>query len=105
MVYAVPASKKSHKQNRFEFTVPGSKKTYSIPLAKYMSVGQVEVMSKKGDDLDLTDLLSIFNEDATAGAAEAVRKLDQEQLDGLMSAWQTESGISVGESSASEPTS
>lgn len=105
MVYAVPASKRSLKQNRFEFTVPGDKKLYSMPLARYLTTGQVEEMSKLGDEVGILDILALFDERGgavTKGASAAVRTLEQEQVQELMVAWQTESGISVGESSASE---
>ncbi len=36
MVFQVPKSKASIKQNRFEFQMPGSDKTYSIPLLKFI---------------------------------------------------------------------
>lgn len=103
MVYSVPKSKRSLKQNRFEFNIPGDKRVHSIPLAKYLSTGQVEEIAKRGDHVGLIDILAIFDEkDVSKGTPEAVRTLDQEQLEALMQAWQAESGIAVGESSASE---
>lgn len=37
MVYQVPPSKASLKQNRFPFQVPGSDKKWSLPLMQYLS--------------------------------------------------------------------
>lgn len=106
MTYAVPASKRSLKQNQFEFTVPGDKKKYSLPLAKFLPSGAVEEMAKLENNVGLSDILGFFDSAALApGTAAAVRKLDNEQINELMAAWQAESGITVGESSASEPTS
>lgn len=105
MTYSVPASKRSLAQNRFEFTLPGEKTKHSIPLAKYLSTGQIEEIAKQ-DQVGLVEILGIFDEkDVPKKTRDAVRTLDQEQLEGLMQAWQQESGITVGESSASEPTS
>lgn len=102
MPYEVPASKRSIKQNQFAFKVPGDRKTYHIPSAKYMTIGQVEALSAKGDQVAITDILEILGQ---GEAREAVRTLDQEQLMALMEAWQDDSGLSVGESSASTATS
>ena len=102
MAYEVPASKRSIKQNQFQFKVPGDRKTYSIPKAKYMTIGQVEALETKGGEVKLTDLLEILGQ---GEARDAVRSLDQEQLMALMEAWQADSGLTVGESSASTATS
>ncbi|WP_269939010.1 hypothetical protein [Arthrobacter sp. HY1533] len=96
MVYQVPASKASIKQNRFEFTLHGSKKIYSIPLMKFIKPSLVI-------DLD-------GNTDKEAMGIRLFREYlpdvfplleDSEQLEALMAAWQDASGITVGESSAS----
>ena len=102
MTYEVPASKRSIKQNQFTFKVPGDRKTYSIPKAKYMTIGQVEALATKGGEVQLTDLLDILGQ---GDARDAVRTLDQEQMMNLLEAWQADSGLSVGESSASSATS
>jgi hypothetical protein len=105
MVFAVPASKRSLKQNRYEFTVPGDKKKYSIPLVKFLPAGALESVSEQ-EDVSIFDILTFFDEaEVTEGTAAAVRTLDQEQINALMADWQKESGVSVGESSASEQTS
>lgn len=96
--FQVPESKRSIAQNRFEFDLPDGTEC-SIPKAKYMTVGQVEKMSQLDGQLKITDILELFGE---MGAAEAVRSLEIEQLTALMEAWQADSGISLGESKASE---
>lgn len=101
MAFQIPESKRSIKQNRFEFTLPDGT-TASMPKAKYLTIGQVERLSKLGTEMALTDMLELFEE---PDALEAVRTLDGEQLQALMEAWQVDSGISVGESSASEQNS
>lgn len=101
-MYEVPASKRSIKQNQFQFKVPGDRKTYSIPKAKYMTIGQVESLQTKGSEVGLMDILEILGQ---GDAREAVRGLEQEQLMALMDAWQADSGLTVGESSASTETS
>lgn len=99
MAFAVPESKRSIAQNRFFFSVPGDDREFDIPKAKYLTTGQVEVLSQKGGDVKITDLLDLFDE--SEEAAKAVRTLDAEQLSALMNAWQADSGVTTGESSAS----
>jgi len=98
--YTVPESKRSLHQNQFEFKVPGDKKLYRIPKIKYLPVGTIEKMALAGKNVTISDMLSLFDGDNSA-AADAVRKLDREQLEALTRAWQEDSGIVVGESSAS----
>jgi len=101
MTYKVPESKRSIAQNRFEFELPDGTEV-SMPKAKYLTVGQIEKLNGLGGEVSLIDVLELFDE---KGPAEAVRTLDSEQLADLMEAWQVDSGIKVGESSASEPNS
>lgn len=98
MTFEVPESKKSIKQNQFEFTLPGGKKKYSVPKAKFLPVGVIEKMSGNKGEVTIADIISMFGEGA---ARDAVRTLDQEQLQALTNAWQKDSGLTVGESSAS----
>jgi hypothetical protein len=91
MAFVVPKSKKSIKQNKFEFDIDGV--TYSVPLIKFLPIGVVE---KFGDD-GLTGILSAFD----GAAAKAVRTLDGEQFEALSNAWTEASGVDTGESSAS----
>ncbi|WNT44408.1 tail assembly chaperone [Microbacterium phage Nicky22] len=93
MAYEVPASKRSIRQNQFEFKVPGDRKVYRIPKAKYLTMGQIEALQAKKDEVLLTDILEMLGQ---GEARDAVRSLDQEQLMDLMEAWQSDSGISVG---------
>lgn len=101
MAFQVPESKRSIRQNRFEFALPDGTEV-SIPKAKYLTIGQIETLSTMGEEISLTNMLELFQEPA---AAEAVRTLDAEQLQALMTAWQEDSGLTLGESSASEQSS
>lgn len=103
MAFKVPESKRSIKQNRFEFELPDGTEV-SIPKAKYLTIGQIETLTNKSgaSDVKLTDLLDLFDEPE---AAIAVRSLDSDQLTALMSAWQDDSGLTLGESSASDQSS
>ena len=101
MAFKVPESKRSIAQNRFEFELPDGTEV-SVPKAKYLTLGQIETLSQAQGEITIVDILDLFNEPE---ASVAVRSLDSEQLLALMEAWQADSGISVGESSASEPTS
>lgn len=111
MVYQVPPSKASIKQNRFEFTVPGSRKVHTLPKVQYL---------RPSDLATLQGLASEVGEGQTPTSEQAQRIYaaqlaifdhyvpgfiglfdDSEQIGALMAAWQAESNISLGESSAS----
>lgn len=96
MAFSVPESKRSIAQNRFEFEVAGT--TYDIPQLKYLPVESMESF-EGADPTPIRGLLAACDND---GAKNAIRKLDGEQLEALMNAWQEASGVKVGESSASE---
>lgn len=95
MVFQVPASKASIKQNRFEFQIPGSKKIFSVPLLKYLKPslaleleGSTEVGAAKALFNEyLPDAFHLFE--------------DGDQLAAFLEAWKDASGIGVGESQAS----
>lgn len=108
MVYRIPESKKSIGQNLFEFELPPSVcaeldlaegSTYSIPKAKFLTAGQIEQLAENPQELKLTEILDLLGR--TDEAAGAIRRLDTEQLMGLMQAWTADSGFDLGESSAS----
>lgn len=111
MVYAVPPSKASVKQNRFEFTMPGSKKVHSVPRVEFIRPAFLRDLSALTADVpdgqepsDRVKMalyqtqLAIF-EHYVPGFTEMFD--DSEQIGTLMAAWQAESSISLGESSAS----
>lgn len=98
--FTVPESKRSIRQNQFEFHVPGDRKVYRIPKAKYLPVGLIEKFEGEKKELSVADVLAMFDngDDATLAA---IRTLDAEQLQALTKAWQQDSGLTVGESEAS----
>lgn len=98
MVYEVPESKRSIDQDKFEFKVPGDKRTYKVPKTKYLPLRAMEKLSGTAEDVSLSDILDLFGDQQ---AQDAVRTLDAEQLKALTEAWQSDSGVQVGESSAS----
>ncbi|AYN56956.1 tail assembly chaperone [Microbacterium phage Armstrong] len=99
MTFQVPESKRSIGQNRFHATLPDGTE-FSLPKAKYLTMGQIEKLSGQATEVTLHDILDLFgDEDA---ATDAIRTLDHEQVAALMQAWQADSGLTVGESSASE---
>jgi hypothetical protein len=93
MVYEVPASQRSIKQNQFEFKFNGKK--YKMPLLKYLPMHAAELL-QEGEELKAI-MLALDNE----AARNAVRQMDAEQFKGLMSALAEASGVSVGESEGS----
>jgi hypothetical protein len=116
MVFEVPASKASQKQNVFEFQVPGEKKTRSLPLLKYTPIGYrnrlatlarpIQEAQKAGQDPNVDDLRELGTvqleilERYSPGITDV---MDDDQLAALLKAWQEASRISVGESPASAP--
>jgi hypothetical protein len=91
MPYEVPKSKAGLKANRFEFKIDG--KVYSVPLLKNLPIDAAIKLGEGG----LANLVAAFGEHEAV-----VRTLDEEQLDALTDAWAKASGITLGESSASE---
>lgn len=94
MPFDVPASKKSIAQNRFEFTLDGV--THSIPLLKFAPVEAAEHFE---NGRNVAGILACCEND---DARDAVRSLDGAQFGALMDAWGAASGVTPGESSASE---
>lgn len=101
MVYKVPKSKASIKQNRFEFDIAG--KVYDIPLMQYVSGGLVEQVAEleaKGGIAAISASYVFFGPVGTP-IGDAVRTLDSEQMEALSKAYMEASNVSVGESEAS----
>lgn len=114
MVYEVPASKASQKQNQFIFKVPGERKERSLPLLKYTPVGYrnrlaalakpITTAKDAGREPDRADLeaLGLFQLEMldrySPGLTDA---MDDGQLAALLGAWQEASTVSVGESPVS----
>jgi len=95
MVYQVPTSKASIKQNRFEFTLPGSKKVYSVPKLQFIKPA-IALQFNELSEVQIANLL--FNE----YLPEVFPQIeDSSQLEALLGAWKEESGVGVGESEAS----
>ena len=111
MVYAVPPSKASVKQNRFEFTVPGSKKVHSVPKVQFVKpsfLREIETLVAgipDGQEPPPEVSMALYRaqlamfEHYVPGFTDLFD--DSEQIGSLMAAWQAESNISLGESSAS----
>jgi len=93
MVYEVPETKADEAENRFEFSLPGAKEKFSIPLAKYLSPEMAVVIAT--DPLGTKKVI----EEYAPGAWALFRGKDQ--LDHFIAAWREASGISLGESQAS----
>ena len=95
-MFEVPASKASEGQDRFEFTVPGKVGKFSVKKLKFLSVGKRDEIGDGG-----RAMLEFFRE-GSAKQGDAVRALDEEQFNALVNAWQSDSGVTLGESGASE---
>jgi hypothetical protein len=110
--FEVPASKASVKQNRFEFKIPGEKKTYSLPLLQYLTNGLkdplVEVMRRVAPlvengngDIPQEDALKLDAATKTIFetlAPGAYGSMDGEQVKAVIEAWTAASNTTVGKS-------
>lgn len=95
MVFKVPASKRSIKQNRYEFEVDGKK--FELPKMQYIPVGVAGLLQDEQLNEAFAELA-----DGNDSLRAALMHLDAEQVEALFKDWQEESGISAGESPASE---
>lgn len=93
MTFQVPASKKSQKQNRFEFEHDG--KTLDVPLLKFVTAAAAEAFES---GREVTGLILAADKPEVQTA---LRSMDSDQLEALMSAWGKASKITVGESQGS----
>lgn len=94
-MFEVPAAKRSKGQDRFRFAVPGHEGQFAVRKLKFLSVGEREEIADGGPGM-----IAFFC-GSTAKQREAVRSLDEEQFNALVSAWQDDSQVSMGESPAS----
>lgn len=92
-MFDVPQSKKSIKQNQFEFKI-GTKRL-SVPLLKFAPIEAAELL-EQGKQVGA--FLSMLGSDE---ARDAVRQLDGDQFAALAEAWTAASGVDSGESPAS----
>lgn len=95
MVFQVPTSQASIKQNRFEFTLPGSKKVYSVPKLQFVKPS----IALQFNDLSEIQIANILFSEYLPEVFPQLE--DASQLEALLNAWKEESGIDVGESEAS----
>lgn len=99
MVYEVPRAKQSVDQDKFKFTVEGE--DHSATRFDLLPTGFMESLSElKNSQVVKALRLAIAgdNEDLAAKLAE----LPLKHVQGLIEAWQEDSGVTLGESQASE---
>lgn len=98
-MYQVPPSKKSLKQNQFEFQLPGETRVRSVPLLKFIRPSFIRDFG----DLDETKFMIKFLDTELPDVLDTLE--DAEQLTNLLNAWSAESGVSLGESEPSPDSS
>lgn len=115
MPFKVPAAKASVKQNLFEFTIPGSKKVYSLPLMQYISAdfserltalaSTVKTAEQNGDKSAVPQAMaasaSLQREIIEHYCPGLYERLSNDQIGALTDAWRQESSVGLGESSPS----
>ena len=94
MVAEIPKSKASLKQNRFEFKFPGSTKTYTVPLLKYIKPALMAELEELNTQQSIVRLLGeYYPKESLFEKFE-----DAEQFEWFMDQWTAASGVSLGES-------
>lgn len=101
MTFVVPAAAGDKPENRFEFSLPGSKKKYSVPHFEFLTGDQLILVAKiEGQDLGPEAIVSLFA--LTDELTDApLRKLGMDQLMAFYSAWADASAVAPGESDGS----
>ncbi|AJT42420.1 hypothetical protein [Psychromicrobium lacuslunae] len=94
-VFQVPASKAGYKQNRFEFTMPGSKKVHSIPKLSFLKPELLLKMETLSQAQAMNELFAEYLPEVLGQFGEIF------QLEALFNAWSEASEMSLGESEAS----
>lgn len=94
-MFKVPEFDQSDAQFRFEFTTPDGEK-HSVPKVQYIPLSTME-KARESKGVGFIELMRLINPDV----ASSVSSLSPAQLSALEKAWITESGSTVGESSAS----
>lgn len=94
MVFQVPKSQASIAQNRFEFTFPGSKKKYTLPMLKFIKPSLVRDIGHLDEMDGFSEILKAYYPDEDLFA----KFEDADQFEAFVNAWKDESGVSLGES-------
>ncbi len=97
----MPKSKASIAQNRFEFRLPGEKKVRSVPLLKYLKPS----LAMEFEELDEKQAVRRLFEAVYPGEDLFAKFDDVEQFTAWLQAWGDASGVDLGESPASPPSS
>ena len=114
MTFEVPVAKASIKQNLFEFTIPGDRKTYRLPLMQYLQASFADRMNSLAATIKAAQTSSgTPDPEAIAASSNLQReifehyvpglydKLAADQVGALADAWREASTVGLGESSAS----
>jgi hypothetical protein len=96
VVYEVPKSKASVEQNQWSFKMPGDRKTYKVPKLQFIKPSLMRQMDTMTNQIDRVYALL---ENYHPGLVDNFDGLDQVQ--DFYEQWAKDSGITVGESSAS----
>lgn len=98
-MYKIPADRQSSKQKRFDVETPAGN-TYSLPLLSRLKPSTAARFGDAGTDG--AQQLLLLREMFTELAPGLFEEFDTaEQLEGMMRAWQEDSGVTVGESQPS----
>jgi hypothetical protein len=95
-MFEVPTSKASIDQNVYSFKIPGDRRTHKVPKLRFIKPSLMREMDAQDNRIDRVYALL---EHYVPGVVDKFEGLDQ--LEALYADWAKESGVTVGESSAS----
>lgn len=106
MVYEIPESKRSLRQNKFEFKISGSQALYAIPKPQFLPLSITEMMidaTLSEEDAETTQL-EVFRYLIGLIPGAVKEQIESDQLAELFKAWQ-ESGKATLKKSSASPSS
>ena len=94
-IFRVPASRASLNQNRFQFQLPNEEQIRSLPKLKFLKPS----IAVRIEEMPLQQAVIVLFETYDPTVLDAIE--DLEQLEAIVEAWATASGIALGESKPS----
>jgi hypothetical protein len=101
MTFNVPASAGEKPENRFEFTLPGAKKRYSIPKMDFLTGEHLLLVSQVEDQEFGADSVKALFQLTDELTDAPIRKLAMDQLVAFYDAWGSASAVTPPESDGS----
>lgn len=93
----VPANRRSIAQDKFTWTVPGTRKKVTLKSAAYLTMRQAEALQEAGRTKDSAKTKALLLDlGSTAADREAMLDVPQIHLKALLNAWAKDGSDSLG---------